>query len=520
MFQVRASLAVFAVSAGSAVSQHHVFSTTCAGKTYTYNELAGYGFVRSDALDKFGDSISLGSSIAITSWSKNGSKYQGRLYGLPDRGWNTQGTINFQPRIHEFLVTLTPNMSASAAHPSPPNVAFVYQNSTLLTGPDGTPMTGLDADQTGGVQYPGFPLLPAATSAGDGFGGQGPGWKRVALDPEALVLAKDGGFWIGDEYGPYIYKFDKNGKMTAAVAPPNALLPLRNGTVRSVFRLEGAVFGLTRRQCGSFSSNNPPAYNLTKKPIPSNPTQGRQNNQGFEGMTASPDGQTLWVLLQSAAVQDGGSSSTTRRYTRLLQYSTKDKQAVVYQGEYVVPLPTFKDASGKTAVASQSDMHFVSDTQFFFLPRDSNNGGNLSSWKSIYRHVDIFDISNATNVKGPAHDAFNASIASTVCPLVDFNVKAQLSRFGLHNGGPRDGGLLNEKWEGIALVPVENEDGKHDAEEYFLFASSDNDFITQHGFINFGKTPDKFPGYMYLYKYCLTGGDLITRRAKFATISG
>lgn len=238
MFRVRASLAVFAVAAGSAVSQHHVFSTTCAGKTYTYNELAGYGFVRSDALDKFGDSISLSSSIAITSWSKNGSKYQGRLYGLPDRGWNTQGTINFQPRIHEFLVTLTPNTSASAAHPSPPNVAFVYQNSTLLTGPDGTPMTGLDADQTGGVQYPGFPLLPAATSAGDGFGGQGPGWKRVALDPEALVLAKDGGFWIGDEYGPYIYKFDKNGKMTAAVAPPNALLPLRNGTVRSVFRLE------------------------------------------------------------------------------------------------------------------------------------------------------------------------------------------------------------------------------------------------------------------------------------------
>ncbi|KID93094.1 outer membrane autotransporter [Metarhizium guizhouense ARSEF 977] len=464
MFFMRASLAVFAVSAGSAVSQHHVFSTTCAGKTYTYNELAGYGFVRSDALDKFGDSISLGSSIAITSWSKNGSKYQGRLYGLPDRGWNTQGTINFQPRVHEFLVTLTPNTSASAAHPSPPNVAFVYQNSTLLTGPDGTPMTGLDADQTGGLNYSGFPLLPAATNAGDGFGGDGPCWKRVALDPEALVLAKDGGFWISDEYGPYIYKFDRNGRMTAAVAPPNALLPLRNGTV-------------------SFSSNNPPANHSTKKTIPSNPTQGRQNNQGFEGMTASPDGQTLWVLLQSAAVQDGGSSSTTRRYTRLLQYSTKDKQAVVYQGEYVVPLPTFKDASGKTAVASQSDMHFVSDTQFFFLPRDSNNGGNVSSWESIYRHVDIFDISNATNVKGPAHDAFNASIASTVCPLVDFNVKAQLSRFGLHNGGSRDGGLLNEKWEGIALVPVEN-----DGEEYFLFASSDNDFITQNGFINFGKT--------------------------------
>ncbi|KAG8406815.1 hypothetical protein J3459_018643 [Metarhizium acridum] len=222
-------------------------------------------------------------------------------------------------------------------------------------------------------------------------------------------------------------------------------------------------------------------------------------------MTASPDGKTLWVLLQSAARQEGGSSSTTRRYARLLRYSIEscegNGQAVVYQGEYVVPLPTFRDASGKTAVAAQSEMHYVSDTQFFFLPRDSGNGHGLASSESIYRHVDILDISNATNVKGPAHDAFNASIASaagvlnsdiapaTVCPFVDFNVNAQLNRFGLHNGGPQDGGLLNEKWEGIALVPTENKDGRRDGEEYLLFASSDNDFVTQNGFVNFGKIP-------------------------------
>lgn len=134
-------------------------------------------------------------------------------------------------------------------------------------------------------------------------------------------------------------------------------------------------------------------------------------------MTASPDGISLWALLQSAARQEGGSNSTTRRYTRLLQYSMGsfkgNKQSAVYTGEYVVPLPTFRDAFGKTAVATQSEMHFVSDTQFFFLPKDSNNGHGLSSSESKYRHVDIFDISNATNVKGPARDAFNASIAST-----------------------------------------------------------------------------------------------------------
>ncbi len=216
----------------NAASQPPVFATTCNGKSYTYNELAGYGMVPSGARDKYGESISMGSSISIASWAKDGSKYKGKMYALPDRGWNTHGTINYQPRIHEFTVSLTLAPEATAENPAAPNVAFVYEDSILLTGPDGTPITGLDADQTGGLQYPGFPVLPAATYPGDGFGGSGPGGKRVTVDAEALVLASDGGFWISDEYGPYIYKFDKQGKMTAAIAPPDALFPVRNGGVR------------------------------------------------------------------------------------------------------------------------------------------------------------------------------------------------------------------------------------------------------------------------------------------------
>lgn len=34
-----------------------VNSTTCNGKSYSYNELAGYGLIPSDARDKFGDTI-------------------------------------------------------------------------------------------------------------------------------------------------------------------------------------------------------------------------------------------------------------------------------------------------------------------------------------------------------------------------------------------------------------------------------------------------------------------------------
>ena len=40
-------------------------------------------------------------------------------------------------------------------------------------------------------------------------------------------------------------------------------------------------------------------------------------------------------------------------------------------------------------------------------------------------------------------------------PFIDFNNNTQLSKFGLINGGPGNGtGLLNEKWESIAVLPT------------------------------------------------------------------
>lgn len=51
---------------GGLPSTSVVNTTTCNGKTYVYNELAGYGAIPSNARDKFGDTIGgIGSSIAI-----------------------------------------------------------------------------------------------------------------------------------------------------------------------------------------------------------------------------------------------------------------------------------------------------------------------------------------------------------------------------------------------------------------------------------------------------------------------
>lgn len=212
-----------------------VNQTTCNGKTYTYEALAGYGFIPSDARDKFGDTIGgIGSSIALDlkTWKKHGKSYTGILWALPDRGWNTEGTLNFQSRVHKIAITLTPNDSATVEHPSPPNLKLEYLDTIKFTGPDGEPTTGLDADARGALKYPGFPDLPGATYTGNGFGGPGPGGHHISIDSEGLILNDDGTFWVSDEYGPYVYKYSASGKMLQAIRPPEAYIPHRNGSER------------------------------------------------------------------------------------------------------------------------------------------------------------------------------------------------------------------------------------------------------------------------------------------------
>ena len=83
---VAALLAVVAKTAAHVVNQ-----TDCAGTTYQYTGLAGYGYIASNARDKYGDTIGgIGSSIAIeqSSWRKKSRDiYSGTLYAIPDRGW-------------------------------------------------------------------------------------------------------------------------------------------------------------------------------------------------------------------------------------------------------------------------------------------------------------------------------------------------------------------------------------------------------------------------------------------------
>ncbi len=432
-------------------------SVVLGGNAYVNQGLVGVGRLPAATRDRFGETLGSFSAIAFDarSWRRNpDGSYAGTLYMQPDRGYNNPGTTNWRARFFTLAIRFAPAPAGAAAQNQ---VGITVTDTTLMTEADGTPLTALDTAAGAAGRRAGSPVLPQA------FNG------RISIDAEGLVRLADGTFYVSDEYGPYIYRFSADGRLLSAIRPPAALIPQRGGA-------------------DSFASNNPAPGQPAPSPL--DPTVGRQNNQGFEGLSLSPDGRTLFALLQSATRQDGGTggASTTRRNTRLLAYDLTGT-APVLRGAYVLQLPTTRTAAGATLVCAQSELLAINSTQFLVLARDAGFGHTYPIPTSTYRKILVYDIAGATNIAGTRFDdpanpiapggVLDASITpATRTEFIDINDTVQLAKFGLRNGPTDDNNNLSEKWEAMALVPALDPAAPDD---FFLFVGNDNDFITQSG---------------------------------------
>ncbi|KAF8578468.1 hypothetical protein K439DRAFT_1621271 [Ramaria rubella] len=424
-----------------------------------------FGLIPANFRDSTGDTFGgVGSAIAIKrgTWKKGSDgKFSGSLVVQPDRGFNVDGTVDYQGRQHIVDFTLSPYYGAAplSFNDSQLTLQLNYRSTMLYTERENKRTTGLDALA---VRQPAFINLfvvdPAQPIANRTF-------NRLTLDSEGLALNADGTFWMSDEYGPYVHHFSQTGALIRSIQPPQAILPFQ-----------------------SVPGSPTPELNFTAS---IDPTTGRAGNQGFEGLTLNPSGTKLYALLQSATIQDGGASKSTSRFTRFLEYDVSDPLLPPQlTAEFVVPLPQ-KASNGNTL--AQSEVHYLTDTQFLILARDADgNGDGVGNEKSSYKSIDLFDTSKATNIAHTKFDesthpvAPNGTLVAGVTPalyqqFVSIIDSTQLARFGLHNGKPIDSTLINSKWESLALAPVED---PNFPEDYFLFTMSDNDFLTTDGFLN------------------------------------
>lgn len=102
---------------------------------------------------------------------------------------------------------------------------------------------------------------------------------------------------------------------------------------------------------------------------------------GFESLTIDTTTNTLYAMLQSALMQDGGNDKSTSRYTRLFAWDVSNPSvSIQLVGEWVVPLPL----SDKGNTEECNEIHFLGAGVFLALSRDGDGRGgddNNSKYK-------------------------------------------------------------------------------------------------------------------------------------------
>lgn len=441
--------------------------------------LVGVGRIPAASFDKAGPSSdTLGGIFSALAVDPASLEYQdgrisGVLWGLPDRGFG-DGATDYRPRTQKLGFTIIP---FEGAGPISAQDQIVLTNlSTLQFTYGGTNFTGFDGGNTNN------PILPQSPAASIGGG-------RLSLDAEGIVLLPDGGFWISDEYGPAIYRFNAAGELQETLLPPAALLP-RTAT--------GAL---------NFAGATPPA-------------SGRRNNRGLEGLTISPDGKRLVAMLQSPTIQDGGAANGSRN-TRLLQFDIEPgsptRGTVVRENLYTLTLNGTAQTNRHTPV---SEIIAVNHDTFLILERDSLGLGVGTNTAPSYKRIVLATTTGATNIAGGAYDLApgtpgqlnlpTGSAPAGVAPMIrqDFvNLidPVQLAKFNLNVSTNQDQNTISEKWEALGLIPLKD---AANPDDYLLLVGNDNDFKTSvviHNGVPVGTNDVPVDNMLLAYRVTLPG---------------
>ncbi len=352
----------------------------------------------------------------------------GRFVALPDRGPNAvpyaparDDTVSYIPRFHTLTMQLQPNTGRRGLPfvLTPALTATTLLHSALLPlkyAADGAPaLNAIKHRQYFSGRSDNFDAGKPSTHPADG-----------RLDPEGIRVSRGGTtVFITDEYGPYVYAFDRlSGARLRAYTLPD-----------------------------SFAVNTLSA--VGDQEIGSN-TIGRVANKGMEGLAISPDGTTLFGAMQSPLLQDGGVAAPYTRIVRINLVTGRSEQ-------YVYPLTNIGSES-KPKYPTISEIVAVNDHQFVVDERDGKGLGDNSS--AAYKKLFLIDLGNAPDVSSLSGAAALAPNAVAKTLLVD--LVAQFTAAGL------DVKNIPAKLEGLAFGPDIRQNGQT---RHTLYIANDNDFL-------------------------------------------
>jgi hypothetical protein len=339
---------------------------------------------------------------------------------IPDRGpnavaWNSDvdDTTTYIPRFHTFDLALTPAASGSLPYTLTPTLKATTLMSSaqkLNYGP-AIPSHGLHQWFFSGRSD----NFDAARNSFDRF--------DARLDPEGIRVSRDGkSVFISDEYGPYVYQFDRaTGVRTHTFKLP-AIMSIASKSAQSAAEISGNA-------------------------------SGRVANKGMEGLAITPDGKTLVGFVQSPLLQDGGDGGRANRIVTV-DKATGETHQYCYDNHL--------DDTNKNY--NSSELLALNSHEFLVLERDGKGLGDDSS--AVVKRLYKIDIAGATDVSDLAGEA----------NLLPFAVKKSLFldiRAALNANGLADT-QIPAKLEGIAIGQDVTVGG---FTKHTLFVGNDNDFI-------------------------------------------
>ncbi len=292
-------------------------------KAGTFQDLSGLKYplengVRANELGGFGSAITYAGGNTFLA--------------LPDRGPNAvsfnpliDDTASYVNRFHTVTMNLEPAAAGSAL---PYTLTPTLKQTTLLWSL--TPLvygTGDNLNVGSGKPPINNFLQHFFSGRSDDFDpkhNSGDG-NDARFDTEGLRLSNDGrSVFISDEYGPYVYQFDR------------ALgVRLRTFTLPTDF----FVTNLFPVGATEISDN----------------TVGRTANKGMEGLAITPDGKTLVGIMQNALIQDANEGGAA---ANLLRIVTIDIASGHWTHQYAYLLTT---GSGVSELLALNDHEFIVD---------------------------------------------------------------------------------------------------------------------------------------------------------------
>jgi hypothetical protein len=155
------------------------------------------------------------------------------------------------------------------------------------------------------------------------------------FDLESIQPVADG-FWLGDEFGPFLIKVDLEGRVQRVVE--------------------------TRLDAETLRSPDHPALQVPASPAAPVAFRVRRSG-GYEGMALTPDGARLWAMLEQPLFAPG-SDQPEGRFLRVLEFD-------VARGDWTGRAVTFALAEGVTAIG---DFNFIDDSRALVIERDNGEG--------------------------------------------------------------------------------------------------------------------------------------------------